>query len=365
MTARARFEVDIPADAMQAFAGLSGDWNALHTDPAYAAGTVYGACVLHGAYSAGLVSRMAGMHLPGEACLLHGIQLRFNSPIIPPVRVVVDGTTIRDNGEHGRVEVAISDAVSGARYVDASYDFGRHLRAGERPDVVTPVASSADVVPRVLVTGARGALGRQVLNALGARGLGVSRTVYPGMLHAPDPDAIDDLTEGQQIDAIVHCAWPRPDSGRLLSSREAGAAVDHHVAGPLRQMLALARLLARVGTPGAMLVLIGSTAMDPGRHNYRMPLYTLGKSLVPQLARILAVELASTGQRCAAIVYDVLDGGMNEGLTPRARLAHQDRLPSGRIPTVEDAADQIVWLLGNRSVLVSGATIELTAGAIP
>jgi acyl dehydratase len=364
MTARARFEVDIPADAMQAFARLSGDRNALHTDPAYAAGTVYGACVLHGAYSAGLVSRMAGMHLPGEACLLHGIQLRFNSPIIPPVRVVVDGTTIRDNGEHGRVEVAISDAASGARYVDASYDFGRHSRAGERPDVATPDASVAKEA-RVLVTGARGALGRQVLNALGARGLGVSRSDHPGMLYAPDPDAIAELTDGQRFDAIVHCAWPRPDSSRLLSSREAAAAVDYHVASPLRQMLALARLLARVGTPGAILVLIGSTAMDPGRHNYRMPLYTLGKSLVPQLARILAVELASTGQRCAAIVYDVLDGGMNEGLTPRARLAHQDRLPSGRIPTVEDAADQIVWLLGNRGALVSGATIELTAGAIP
>jgi 3-hydroxybutyryl-CoA dehydratase len=86
MTARARFEVAITTDAVQAFADLSGDWNLLHTDPPYAAGTVYGACVLHGAYSASLVSRMSGMHLPGEACLLHGIQLRFNSPIIPPVR---------------------------------------------------------------------------------------------------------------------------------------------------------------------------------------------------------------------------------------------------------------------------------------
>src|SRR5215211_86917 len=45
------------------FANVSGDWNPLHTDPGHAARTAYRRPVLHGAFSAGLLSRLAGMYL--------------------------------------------------------------------------------------------------------------------------------------------------------------------------------------------------------------------------------------------------------------------------------------------------------------
>src|SRR5439155_363366 len=67
----ASFEVVIGQEHVRTFAELSGDWNPLHTDAAYAATTQYGRPILHGAFSAGLVSRMAGMHIPGTDCLLH------------------------------------------------------------------------------------------------------------------------------------------------------------------------------------------------------------------------------------------------------------------------------------------------------
>ena len=63
---------------------------------------------------------------------------------------------------------------------------------------------------------------------------------------------------------------------------------------PLREAIELAQLLKKRGTADSMLVLIGSTAAEPGRHNYRMPLYTLSKSLVPTLCRVLATELAAS-----------------------------------------------------------------------
>ena len=124
MTVGASFDVEVtPRDAI-AFATLSGDWNPLHTDPSHAAQTTYRRPVLHGAFSAGLMSRMAGMHLPGKDCLLHGMRLRFVAPIIPPVSLKVEGTVVSDNGQLGRVEVTISDSRTNARYVEGSYAEG-------------------------------------------------------------------------------------------------------------------------------------------------------------------------------------------------------------------------------------------------
>lgn len=56
---------------------------------------------------------------------------------------------------------------------------------------------------------------------------------------------------------------------------------------------------------------------------------------------------------------------MNEDASPRARVTDKDRSPFGVIPTLDAAADQIQWALENRSFLASGATIDLTGGAIP
>lgn len=365
----AEFEVDIPGDATQAFASLSGDWNPLHTDPEYASGTRFRRPLLHGAFLAGLVSRMAGMHLPGTACLLHSIRLRFMAPVQPPVRVRVRGSVVADDGESGRAEVTIEDVASGTGYAEGSYEFSRHEHS-ERTEEAQPRPApirrtDPDGRSPILVTGASGGLGTAVMETLGDHALGLSRRPGTGLSHVPDLEAIDEADLPPRIDGIVHCGWPQPDNQRLLDLSPPDSSVEHHVAAPLRQALALARLLAQRGTEGSALVLVGSTFADPGRHNYRMPLYTLGKSLLPSLTRILSLELATVQRRCVLVTFDVLDTGMNEGMSARSRVQHKDRSPFGRLPTAADAADQIAWVVQNRSFLASGATLNLTGGTLP
>jgi NAD(P)-dependent dehydrogenase (short-subunit alcohol dehydrogenase family) len=294
------------------------------------------------------------MYIPGRDCVLHAIHLRFVAPIRPPVRLRVYGELKTSTADYGRVETTITDAETGARYVDGAYEFGHHT-VSESGSVATPVRRNlpaADDV--VLVTGANGGLGRAVVSMLGSKAVPVSRSLQE----------VEQL-DGQRVSAIVHCGWPAPDNSRLIDLPDATTAVDNHVAGPLRQSIALARVMARVGLPDAVLVLVGSTAALPGRHAYRAPLYSLGKTLMPELARVLAVELGSTQMRCVAVVFDVIEAGMNAHLTSRARLAHVDRSPAGRIPGGADAASQIEWVLSNRSFLLSGATVTLTGGALP
>src|SRR5438132_14183351 len=180
----ASFDVEVTPDSAIEFAKLSGDWNPLHTDPAHAAATAYRRPVLHGAFSAGLVSRMAGMYLPGKDCLLHNLDLKFVAPIVPPAPLRVACRVAAERHGLGRVEVAISDVVSGTRYVSAIYEFGRHIRDTELQESRQAPNVAGDRV--VLVTGATGGLGRALLARLGQRGLGVSRTGGAALLTAPN-----------------------------------------------------------------------------------------------------------------------------------------------------------------------------------
>ena len=374
----AEFRVEVTTQSAIDFAALSGDWNPLHTDPEYAAETTYRRPVLHGAFSAGLFSRMAGMYLPGTECLLHSLQLRFIAPIVPPASLVVAARVVSDSGETGRVEVSISDATTGVRYVDGSYGFGRHAlsRAGTEQAAVTSGAPQTDSAPTqqpvFLVTGASGAVGRALLAKLGARALGVARSApgQPGQWKQISdleqlPDQIGSLLAGRALAGIVHCAWPTPDNAPLTSLPFIAPSVEHFVSTPLRHSIALAQILKKHGLPYSALVLLGSTAAAPGRHNYRMPLYSLGKALIPELVRVLATELGASKQRAMAVVLDVVDGGMNESMSKMARIAHAGRAPSGTLPLASDVADQLLWVLENQSMLMSGAVLSLTGGALP
>ncbi len=358
----ASFEVTIGPEQVRAFAEVSGDWNPLHTDPAYAAGTQFGRPILHGAFSAGLVSRMAGMYIPGTDCLLHGMHLRFLEPVVPPVRLVVRGKLVAQRSDVAKVNVTVSDVENGRRYAEASYEFSSHL-AGARPAPVVSPGPTGE--PAILVTGATGGIGRALLQRLGSRAVGIARRPGDGLFVVPDLECVADVVGDRPLQAIVHCAWPAPDNVRLTRLEHPAGAVEHNVAQPLRQVIRLAQLLQGCGTPDAVMVLVGSTAAEAGRHAYRAPLYTLAKSLVPLVCRILAVELGGSGRRCVAVVFDVVGTGMNQAMSPGARIAHEERAPTGRVPTAEEVADQLAWVVDNRSFLLSGATITLSGGALP
>lgn len=70
------------ADIVQ-FAGLSGDFNLLHTDAEYAAHTPFGQRIAHGllglAVLAGLTSRLG--HFDGSLVAFLGLEWRFTGPI--------------------------------------------------------------------------------------------------------------------------------------------------------------------------------------------------------------------------------------------------------------------------------------------
>lgn len=67
--------------AIRAFAEASGDFNPVHIDDDYAAGTQFGRRIAHGLLTASLVSAVLANDLPGPGTIYLGQDLKFKAPV--------------------------------------------------------------------------------------------------------------------------------------------------------------------------------------------------------------------------------------------------------------------------------------------
>ncbi len=74
--ARTVSEADIVA-----YAALSGDYNPVHIDPEYAASTLFKERIAHGILSAGYISAVFGMQMPGPGSIYISQTLNFKAPV--------------------------------------------------------------------------------------------------------------------------------------------------------------------------------------------------------------------------------------------------------------------------------------------
>lgn len=63
------------------FAGITGDRNPVHISKEYAASTRFGERIAHGLLTAGVLSAVIGMKLPGPGCLYMSQTLSFLAPV--------------------------------------------------------------------------------------------------------------------------------------------------------------------------------------------------------------------------------------------------------------------------------------------
>ena len=63
------------------FAGITGDRNPVHISKEFAAKTRFGERIAHGMLTAGLISAVIGMKLPGPGCLYMSQTLQFLAPV--------------------------------------------------------------------------------------------------------------------------------------------------------------------------------------------------------------------------------------------------------------------------------------------
>ncbi len=96
------FERLLDKKAVMDFANLTGDYNLLHVDEAYAEKTKFGGAIAHGMLMGSLFSALVGMLCPGQRCLYLSQTLKFKNPLRVGGAVSVHGR-VTDKSEAGRV----------------------------------------------------------------------------------------------------------------------------------------------------------------------------------------------------------------------------------------------------------------------
>ena len=95
------------------FAELSGDYNPVHMDAEYAATTMFGKRIAHGALSASLISAILGNDLPGPGAIFTELNMRFRKPAFIDDEITARAEVVEINEKSGRVKMKVACFVDG------------------------------------------------------------------------------------------------------------------------------------------------------------------------------------------------------------------------------------------------------------
>jgi acyl dehydratase len=73
--------LELPPAAVETYARLTGDFNPLHFDAAFAARTKFGKLVVHGGLTAGILNALVAEDLPGPGTVFMSQELKYLAPV--------------------------------------------------------------------------------------------------------------------------------------------------------------------------------------------------------------------------------------------------------------------------------------------
>jgi len=119
-------EIDRHVDmgAIAEFIDAVGDYNPIHSDPAYAAATAFREPIAPGVFTAGLISAVIGTQLPGPGAIYLSQSLKFMKPVKPGDTITARVEVLEVLTERNRVRLSTicrnqrgEDVLSGEAWV--------------------------------------------------------------------------------------------------------------------------------------------------------------------------------------------------------------------------------------------------------
>ena len=107
----------ITENDIQRFAEVSGDFNPLHMSDEFAATTIFGRRIAHGALTASYISGILGTDLPGPGARFVGLSMRFKRPVHIGDVVTVRAEVAEKEDRGNRVTLKIECLVEGKRVI--------------------------------------------------------------------------------------------------------------------------------------------------------------------------------------------------------------------------------------------------------
>lgn len=164
---------------------------------------------------------------------------------------------------------------------------------------------------------------------------------------------------GKRLDGLVNNAGVLRDALiGMITASQIDEVMQTNAYGPIYLLQYAARLMARQKSGSIVNVasIIGRTG------NEGQVVYAASKAAVIGATKAAARELAPANIRVNAIAPGVIETSMISAVPPAKLAALKGEIKMGRIGTVEEVADVIVFLLSDRSRYVTGQLIGVDGG---
>ena len=108
--ATATRQLTLPADHVKTFAELSGDYNPLHFDETFAAGTKFGRLVVQGGLTTGLLNALVAMDMPGPGTVFLSQDWKFTAPVFigDTITAVAEVLSVHESKPVTQLKVSIT-----------------------------------------------------------------------------------------------------------------------------------------------------------------------------------------------------------------------------------------------------------------
>ena len=110
----------VTGEKIDTFAELTGDVNPIHVDAEFAATTIFGKRIAHGALSASLISAILGNDLPGPGAIFVELNMRFRRPAFIDDEITARAEVAEINERTGRIKMKVSCIVNGKQIIRGS-----------------------------------------------------------------------------------------------------------------------------------------------------------------------------------------------------------------------------------------------------
>lgn len=232
----------------------------------------------------------------------------------------------------------------------------------------------------IIVTGAGGGIGESIARHAGAAGWRVGVLDVDGDAAAA---VAADLADGVALQAAVNDpeavdaaldTFGTPDAlvnnagivrfGPLLdqSVDDFRAVLDVNLVGAFVCATACARRMAEAGG-GSIVSVTSINGIVPGPN---AGAYGASKAAINLLSQQMSIEWGGAGIRVNTVAPGLIDGGMSAPIfaDPEFRRRRTEKVPAGRLGTVEDIARAVLYLCSPESDYVTGHQLVVDGGVV-
>lgn len=383
-------ERTITAEDVSAFARLSGDYNALHVDPEFAARTDFGMPVAHGFLHASLLSNLVGMKIPGPGALYLSQTIDFSAPVFIGDRLVATAT-IESIDRETRVLTLLTETTN-QNGVPVMRGKARvkvlRLAPAQRSTTQQPLRPSAMLEGRVaLVTGASRGIGRATARLLAAHGArvcinylkseqaahslcdeirangGACEAIKGDVTDAADVrTVVERAVQDGRLDILVNNAGPK------IVSNDFARMKWQDMAAAYTEIVGSAFSVTQTALPylknaqGKIVNVLSSAALGRTAHHW-LP-YVSAKSALHAMSKNLAQELGPAGITVNMVSPSLADTDLVAGTPDRIRQMMVGKTPLRRLATVDDVAGAILMLASPYAGFITGENLLVTGGDV-